>query len=96
MMIAIENMEAKFSTSKVDDLVVAAELLEESGFDFVHVGKNSSGLEEAVARGLSTESVDRIVEILNEGEEEGVLDFGFNLSTSGWSDKHFVKGDDDD
>jgi len=82
--------DAKLSTSKVEDLVVAAELLEESGFDFVHVGKNSGGLEEAVShRGLTAEDVERVVEILNEGEEEGVLDFGFNLSTSGWADVHF-------
>ena len=83
------SKEAKFSTSKVEDLVVAAELLEESGFDFVHVGKNSGGLEEAVSRGLTAEDVERVVEILNDGEEEGVLDFGFNLSTSGWADVHF-------
>ena len=76
-------IEAKLSTSKVDDLVVAAELLEESGFDFVHVGKNDRGSEEAVARGLSPREVSEIVDLLNDGEEEGVLDFGFTLWTSG-------------
>jgi len=75
-------VDARLSTSKVEDLIVAAELIEEkSGFDFVHVGKNDRGLEEAVVRGLLYDNVERIVEILNDGEEEGVLDFGFTLST---------------
>jgi|TARA_R110000824_G_scaffold190282_3_gene371773 hypothetical protein len=75
-------VEARLSTSKVEDLIVAAKLVEEkSGFDFLHVKKNDRGLEEAVVKGLLYDNVERIVEILNEGEEEGVLDFEFNLST---------------
>ena len=72
---------ARLWTLELDNLVEAATLLEESGFDFVHVGKNDRGLEEAVARDLSALDVDNIVDLLTDGEEEGLLDFTFNLET---------------
>lgn len=72
---------ARLSTRTVQDLIEAATVLEDAGFDFVHVKKNDRGLEEAVARDLSALDVENIVDILNDAEEEGLLDFTFNLET---------------